>query len=211
MQQPGLREQKKRETHEAIAEAAVSMMVERGFASVSIAEIAEAARVSKVTVFNYFPTKEDIVLSRIEDHTSLAADAVRTRSPGTSPLRAVQVHFTGLIRAADPITGLAERPDAIAFRRLILETPALRLKFTDQRAREQDELARAFGEALGTRVEPLIIQLAALQVVSTLWALAERNLRATMGGTPHRVVARAALSEAETAFTLLADGLGAYL
>ncbi|MDN5766261.1 MAG: TetR/AcrR family transcriptional regulator [Humibacillus sp.] len=208
MEQPGLRARKKQETHEAIAEAALAMMVERGFDDVSVAEIAEVAHVSKVTVFNYFPTKEDIVLARIEDHTAGTADAVRDRPSGTSPLDAIQTHFTRLITAKDPITGLSDRPDVIAFGRLILETPALLAKFAEQRTREQDQLAASLRQALGKGADSLTCHLAALQIVSVLWALAERNLRATVSGTHPRVVARNAVKDSQTAFVLLARGVG---
>lgn len=49
----------------------------RGFDNVSITEIAAAAEVSKMTVFNYFPAKEDLVLLRVDDHFEESASVVR--------------------------------------------------------------------------------------------------------------------------------------
>src|ERR1700742_3824371 len=77
----GLRERKKEQTRAVIARTAIRMFLERGFDHVSIAEIAAAAGVSKMTVTNYFPTKEDLVISA---HGSLIPDlaggGARTRT-----------------------------------------------------------------------------------------------------------------------------------
>ena len=62
-QAKGLREQKKEQTRAAIAHTAIVLFLQRGFEQVSIAEVAEAAGVAKQTVTNYFPNKEDLVLS----------------------------------------------------------------------------------------------------------------------------------------------------
>ena len=60
-QEPGLRERKKQRTRELIAESARRLFVKRGFERVTVAEVARAAEVSEATVFNYFPTKEDLL------------------------------------------------------------------------------------------------------------------------------------------------------
>ncbi|HVD58038.1 MAG TPA: helix-turn-helix domain-containing protein, partial [Thermoleophilaceae bacterium] len=63
---PGLRERKKQETRQLIADTARRLFTERSFDAVPVAEVARAANVSEKTVFNYFPTKEDLVYSRLE-------------------------------------------------------------------------------------------------------------------------------------------------
>jgi AcrR family transcriptional regulator len=82
----GLRERKKRRTREAIGETARRLFVERGFEAVPIAEIAEAADVSEKTVFNYFPTKEDLVYWRLEAFEEQLLRSIRDREPGESAL-----------------------------------------------------------------------------------------------------------------------------
>ena len=62
----GLRERKKQQTRELIAQTARDLFVAHGFDAVRVAEIAAAADVSEKTVFNYFPTKEDLVFWRLE-------------------------------------------------------------------------------------------------------------------------------------------------
>ena len=63
---PGLRERRKQETRQAISDIATQMFADRGFDTVTIAEVAEAAGVAKMTVTNYFPRKEDLVFDRAE-------------------------------------------------------------------------------------------------------------------------------------------------
>ena len=60
----GLRERKKRLMRQQLSDTATRMFVERGFDAVRVAEVAEACGVSEKTVFNYFPTKESLVLDR---------------------------------------------------------------------------------------------------------------------------------------------------
>jgi AcrR family transcriptional regulator len=57
----GLRELKKARTRQAIQEAAWRLFAERGFEAVTVKEIARVAEVAEKTVFNYFPTKEDLI------------------------------------------------------------------------------------------------------------------------------------------------------
>src|SRR5215218_1083577 len=78
----GLRERKKQRTRELIAETAHNLFVERGFDAVTVAEVARAADVSEATVFNYFPTKEDLFYSGMEAFEAELVEAVRTRPPG---------------------------------------------------------------------------------------------------------------------------------
>src|SRR5436305_14493861 len=62
----GLRERKKRLMRQHLSDTATAMFLERGFDAVRVAEVAEACGVSEKTVFNYFPTKESLVLDRWE-------------------------------------------------------------------------------------------------------------------------------------------------
>src|SRR4051794_7965477 len=78
----GLRERKKRQTRQAIAGAAFELFAERGFDAVPVAEVARRADVSEATVFNYFPTKEDLIYGRLEELEAALIEAIRDRAPG---------------------------------------------------------------------------------------------------------------------------------
>src|ERR687887_78021 len=80
--EPGLRERKKQQRRQLIAETARRLFAERGFDRVTVAEIARAANVSEGTVFNYFPTKEDLFYDRMEVFESALLEAIREREAG---------------------------------------------------------------------------------------------------------------------------------
>src|SRR2546425_5565213 len=58
----GLRERKKQKTRESTQRAALRLFVKQGYEETTIEQIAAAAEISPSTFFNYFPTKEDVVL-----------------------------------------------------------------------------------------------------------------------------------------------------
>src|SRR4051794_27529383 len=81
---PGLRQRKKAKTRQRIAETARDLFVERGFEAVTVSEIADAADVSQKTVFNYFPTKEDIFYWQFQTLAGEMLDAIPTPEPGAA-------------------------------------------------------------------------------------------------------------------------------
>ncbi|MCB7372907.1 TetR/AcrR family transcriptional regulator, partial [Bacteroides caccae] len=70
-------------------EAAHWMFLERGYDAVTVAEIAQAAGVSSVTVFKHFARKEDLFLDRRDDAVELLRAAVRDRASGIDALTAL--------------------------------------------------------------------------------------------------------------------------
>jgi AcrR family transcriptional regulator len=118
----GLRERKKRQTHEAIAHAAMDLFQAHGFEAVTVADVARAADVSETTVFNYFPTKEDLVFARGDAHLLARAEAIRERVPGV-PLSRLFEDETMMF--LDRVEEDAIQ-DAIAISRIVRDSPALR-------------------------------------------------------------------------------------
>src|SRR5437763_17090005 len=84
----GLRERKKQQTRQQIFDAASRLFEAKGFDRVSVAEIARAADVPEVTVFNYFPTKEDLFYGGMEFFEEQLIESVRIRPKGESVIRA---------------------------------------------------------------------------------------------------------------------------
>jgi AcrR family transcriptional regulator len=121
-----LRAEKKAATRAAIADAALGLFLARGFDRVTVAEVAEAARVSVNTAFNYFPTKEDLFFDRQEQVVQRLAAAVRGRAPDESPVDAVRRLFLDELDRGEPTLGLS--PDVGAFWQVIDDSPALQAR-----------------------------------------------------------------------------------
>src|ERR687885_2056185 len=117
----GLRESKKLRTRQEIADKAMELFVKRGFDHVTVAEVAAAAGVSEKTVFNYFPTKEDLFYDEVPAREAALIDAVHNRAPGESILSALRRLEAGECpRLCSP--GFAN------FARIIEESDALQAK-----------------------------------------------------------------------------------
>ena len=82
----GLRERKKRLMRQQLSDTATEMFMARGFGAVRVAEVAEACGVSEKTVFNYFPTKESLILDRLE--STMASLRTGLDEPGVAPVEA---------------------------------------------------------------------------------------------------------------------------
>jgi AcrR family transcriptional regulator len=190
----GLRERKKQQTYDALSEAAIALFLERGFDEVSVTDIAAAADVSKPTLFKYFPTKQDLVLHRIADHRHESARVVTAAA--VPPIRALREHFLAGLVARDPITGLNDHPQVLAYYRLVFTTPALTTRLHQFMDDDESALADALGGDLAG-------ELLAAQVVSVQRVLSRRNWAAIDAGQRADDRYLDAVTEAETAF----DGL----
>ncbi|WP_111601057.1 TetR/AcrR family transcriptional regulator [Streptomyces sp. Amel2xB2] len=202
---PGLRERKKQRTRAAISDAAITLFLEHGFSKVSVAQVADAAEVSKRTLFAYFPTKEDLVLHRLADHETELARVVRAREPGSGPLAAVRDHVLARLRERDPITGLNDRPDVLRLTRMILDSPSLASRMQGFKAGAERALAQALRETADT--PDLTARLAAAQIITVQWVLAHDNARRLADGEAADARYAGAVADAEHAFTLLGNGL----
>jgi AcrR family transcriptional regulator len=202
---PGLRERKKQRTHAAISEAAITLFLEHGFNQVSVAQVAEAAEVSKRTLFAYFPAKEDLVVHRLADHETEIARVVRARPPRNAPLTAVREHFLKGLRERDPITGLNDHPQVLRLTRMILDTPSLVARMERFKAGAERALAQALRETADA--PELTARLAAVQIVAVHWALAQDNAERLAYGEPADERFAGAVADAEEAFALLENGL----
>jgi len=137
-----LRERKKRATRQRISNVATALFKERGFDQVSVAEVARAAEVSTMTVFNYFPRKEDLFFDRIPEFVEVFSGAVRHRPPGDTPLAALRRLTLELLDQHHPLAGLTD--SFPQFWQVVLDSPALRA-----RAREGlEEVEIALSDAL---------------------------------------------------------------
>ena len=199
----GLRERKRQRTHDAVSAAAIALFLEHGFDRVSVADIAAAAEISKPTLFRYFPSKEDLVLHRFADHLGEAARVVGQRPPHQTPLAALREHFLDGLARRDPVTGLNDHPEVLAFQSLVFSTPGLSARLADYVARDEEALAAVLVQTVGD----LTARLAAAQIMAVRRVLAHENWRRLASGTPAATLYPTAKAEAESAFHQLASGL----
>src|SRR5690349_15231869 len=137
----GLRETKKLKTRQEIAGQAMGLFARRGFDHVTVAEVAEAAGVSEKTVFNYFPTKEDLFWDEVPEREAAMVEAVRDRKPGESVAAALERLQLG---GSDRLSS----PRFATFARIIEESRALQAKELEIMARYTDALAAVIAEEL---------------------------------------------------------------
>ncbi|MFC4036103.1 TetR/AcrR family transcriptional regulator [Streptomyces polygonati] len=193
---PGLRARKKERTRDAIGDTAISLFLERGFDPVSVNDIATAAEVSKPTLFRYFATKEDLVLHRFADHQGEAARVVGDRGSGIDPVTALHQHFRSGLDRYDPVTGLNDQPEVVAFHRLVFSTPSLAGRLTRYQMEDEEALADALGEGIQARLR-------AAQVLVVQRVLARTNWQKIAGGRAAHDVHPEAVAEADQAFDQL--------
>lgn len=133
-----LRESKKRETRERISDVATALFVQRGFDAVTVDEIAAAARVSTVTVFNYFGRKEELFFDRGTQDLELVRDALALRAELT-PVQALQRLAHRLVKEAHPLVAFDDV--TMGFWRTAKESPVLRARARELRSELERGLA----------------------------------------------------------------------
>jgi AcrR family transcriptional regulator len=200
-----LRERKKLQTRGRLMRIALELFLERGYDKVSVAEIADAADVSKMTVFNYFGSKEDLLLGPMGDHVGDPAEVVRDRAVGESAVAALRRYYLGRIDARDPSVGLSADPFVLRVRQLIEDTPALLLGALAFQVRSEELLAEVLAEEAG---DPALARLAAAQLLSVRDTLSAKNYRRLRAGDPQEEVAADARELALRAFDMVEHGLG---
>lgn len=234
----GLREHNRQRRYWAISNAAIRLFLEKGYDAVPVAEVAAAAGISKPTLFRYFPAKEDLVLHRFADHEREAADVVAGRPAGRPPLDALRQHFIDGLDRRDPVTGLNDADEVLAFHRLLYGTPALVARIYAYTSRTEDALTEALAaadEAAGDEAAEgasrdetaegasrgeapeerrggpgglLGARLAAGQIVAVQRILAMENWRRIAAGESADQVYADAVAEAERGFAQLREGIG---
>ena len=203
----GLRERKKQQTRELLAATARRLFTERGFERVSVAEIAREADVSEKTVFNYFPTKEDLVYWRLETFEEELLEAIRSRAAGESVLDAF-VRFVSAPRGmlASPDEDTRERLAALS--RMIAASPALLAREQQIFAGYTDSLAALLAVETDTSgIEPWVAANALMGVHRALVAFARERI---VEGARAPELAGEVRAEADRALVRLHEGFGAY-
>jgi AcrR family transcriptional regulator len=164
----GLRERKRRRTFKAIHDAALRLFEERGYGAVTVADIAEAAEVSRATVFAYYPAKEDIVAGDARFAIEgLEAQLARPDVPVVESMREWLRTLVGWME-----------PDIVLQRRLAEEVPAVAAARSRLRRDIEAVIAAALTREMGS-ADPLVPRLVAGSLASAL-SVVEQEAAARM-------------------------------
>ncbi|MFJ9564428.1 TetR/AcrR family transcriptional regulator [Streptomyces fuscichromogenes] len=160
--QLGLRERKKIKTREAIRSATYELVGEQGWDATTIEQIAERAEVSPSTVFRYFPTKEDIVLT--DEHDLVILEELRARpadEPWPDSLRYVMHRAIRLGVKDDPVISRLRT-------RLMVEVPSVRSRMMESMSSTGRMLCQAISERTGRDPDSLEVRVYAMSFIGGL-------------------------------------------
>ncbi len=194
----GLRESKKLQTRQQIADQAMRLFAKRGFDAVTVAEVAAAAGVSEKTVYNYFPTKEDLFFDEVPAREAALVAAITARREGESILGALRRLQTGECpRQCSP--GFA------TFARIIEESTALQAKELEVMARFVNVLTDTLQVELS--VDEQDARIAAGLLVSIHWQVFRAARKQALAGKHGPSAARRLRANLDRAYHLLEHGL----
>jgi AcrR family transcriptional regulator len=205
--EPGLRERKKQQTRQLIFESARRLFAERGFDAVTVAEIARAADVSEVTVFNYFPNKEDLFYGGMQFFEEQLLEAVRTRPRGESAIKALRRR---LLDSANGLRG-RERIDAILKAAATVSgSPSLVAREREIVERYTRQLAELLAEETGAAADDVEPLAAAAALIGAHRAVVDHVRGRVIAGRRGDSLVEDARSATRRAFARLDRGLSAY-
>jgi AcrR family transcriptional regulator len=208
----GLRERKKEQTRQLIAETAWRLFADRGFEQVTVAEVARKAQVAVATVFNYFPTKEDLFYYRLEAFGAGLVDAISTRAEGEPVL----VAFRRFVLESAGLLAQVEAGDSQPLERLrtvnrvIAASPALLAREQRALARTADALAALLAAETNAPAHDLQPQIAANALIGVQRTLIDYTRRRVLADQQLARLATDVRRLGQHAFALLEHGLGDY-
>jgi AcrR family transcriptional regulator len=194
----GLRESKKLLTREQIAREAMRLFVTRGFDHVTVAEVAAAAGVSEKTVFNYFPTKEDLFFDEVPERQRALVEAIRNRGPEMSVIDALH-------RLQSRQCARLASPQFVHFARVIENSQALKAKELEM----MSGFAQAVTEALTAEgIDERDARIAASLLIGVHRQIFRTARELALAGRHGPAAARRLRADGDRAFKMLEHGLG---
>ncbi len=172
---PGLRERKKQQTLARIANAALKLFAEQGYDETTLDEIADAADVSRRTIFAYYDSKEEILFCGESDFLARLKKTLDERPEGTTTVDAIRQFLSTL----EPLD------DAEVLRKaLIASSPALQMKVRARHAEVEPMLAESIAKDLGTEPHDIRTLLIAASITAAFMSVSERLNAAEAAGSP---------------------------
>ena len=208
----GLRELKKEQTRQLIADTAWRLFSSRGFDQVTVAEIARQAQVAEATVFNYFSSKEDLFYWPLEAFGARLVETVGARPPGESAVAAFRRALLadgGLLAEAEG--GAAQAAQRLrTVNRVIAGSPALQAREEQAISRTAEALAAVLAADTGAPDSDPVPLVAANALLGAHRALLEYARRRVLAGADLTGLAAEVRQHAAAAFALLEHGLRDY-
>ena len=208
----GLRELKKEQTRQLIADTAWRLFSNRGFDQVTVAEIAREAQVAEATVFNYFASKEDLFYWPLEAFGARLVETVGARPPGESAIAAFRRALLadgGLLAEAEG--GAAQAAQRLrTVNRVIAGSPALRAREQQASNRTAEALAAVLAADGGVPESDPIPLVVANALMGAQRALLEYARRRVLSGADLTGLAAEVRQLTAAAFALLEYGLRDY-
>ena len=164
-----LRSRKRVATRRAISLAADRLFREKGFDTVTVDEIAAAADVGRMTVFNYFPRKEDMFFDRDEEGREILRDALRQRDPLMSPIETLRRLAHRLVAEQAPY--LQFSADSQNFVKTVERSGTLKARAREIRGELAEVTAVALADSVGRTVDDAEARLAGGLLLAT-WTVA---------------------------------------
>jgi len=152
-------------TRQAISNAATLLFIERGFDHVTVDEIAAAANVGRMTVFNHFPRKEDMFFDRDEEVREIFREALRQRDPRVAPIETLRLLAHRLAEEQSPLLEFSARSQS--FIETIEGSESLKSRARQIRDEIAQVIAVALSECVGREPADPDAQLAAGLLLAT--------------------------------------------
>ncbi|MBF4619263.1 TetR/AcrR family transcriptional regulator [Clavibacter sp. VKM Ac-2873] len=211
MREQGLRDRKKQETRDRLADAAARLFAEHGYDAVAVVDVARAADVSDQTVYNYFPAKHELVLDRADRIRERYGRAVRERATDRTPaaaLRELVDEDIARYRAVDLTIARGEFPTQT------LRSAALRRYALEAREGQVEEITAAL-LATDALLHPVVVRAHAAALVSVIQSISDMigarihdGVVTDAAATEMTEAATAAFDELDAAFSDLRDRAG---
>lgn len=176
----GLRERKKAQQREQIADIAAGLFAEHGYDGVSVLDVARTANVSDQTIYNYFPAKHDLVLDRADEFRELYGQAVHERPMGASPADALRPLVAGDI---ERYRGDDSRLARGQFPVLCRESGVLRRFALELREQQVDRVVAAL-ETTDVGIPTIVARVHAAALICVVQTITDEIGAHIIAGTP---------------------------
>jgi AcrR family transcriptional regulator len=202
---PGLRERKKAETRRRVADIAAQMFIERGYENVRMVDIAQAADISAQTLYNYFPTKEDLIFDQDREFEEFILRAVTERPSDQGLVESVRANALQFLEQISPAIG---KPSWVPAS--VATGPELRRVWLEINARCADSLTDALIAAEKGRLARPAAKVMARSIVALFAVIVEGAGEGTVAGKPRRAIIREIRAAVEASAEIMRRGFSAF-